>query len=135
MIEARSSQAAGGIAVSKNAGAKKRVIDEVDAIEASRGERPRVDDLDWRTFDPASLKGGVNAPLAIELVTYRDCLDDLLRHEGQYVVIKGREIVGYFLDRESDVAAAIARYGRGPVLVKKIVEREPVRRIGHAITA
>jgi hypothetical protein len=119
--------------VSKNAGGKKRVIDEVDAIEASRGERLHVDDLDWRTFDPASPKGGVNAPLAIELVTYRDCLDDLLRHEGQYVVIKGREIAGYFLDRESAVAAAIARYGRRPVLVKKIVEREPVRRIGHAI--
>ena len=60
-------------------------------------------------------------------------LDDLLRHEGEDVVIKGREIVGYIFDRESAVAEAIARYGRGPGLVNKIVEREPVRRIGHAI--
>jgi hypothetical protein len=84
-------------AVGKKAGGKKSVIEQVDVIEALRGERPRVDDLDWRTFDPVSLKGGVNAPLATELATYRDRLDDVLRHEGQHVVIKGREIARYFL--------------------------------------
>jgi hypothetical protein len=67
------------------------------------------------------------------LTSDRNCFDDLLCREGQYVVIKGRAIAGYFVDRESAVAAAIARYGRGPVLVKKIVAREPIRRIGHAI--
>jgi hypothetical protein len=79
-------ETAGAIAVGKKAGGKKPVIEQIDAVEASRGERPRVDNLDWRTFDPASLKGGVNAPLAIELVTYRDRLDDLLRRVGQLIV-------------------------------------------------
>jgi len=81
-----------------------------------------------------ALAGGqLKAPLATELVTYRDRLDELLCHKGQYVVIKGRVIAGFFHDRKSAVAAAIAQYGPGPVLIKKVVEREPVRRIGHAI--
>ena len=84
------------------------------------------------TFDPLMLKGGLKAPLATELVTYRDRLDELLLHEGHYVVIKGRVIAGFFDDRESAVAAAIAQDGPGPVLMKKVVEREPVCRIGQA---
>ncbi len=78
------------------------------------------------------LEGGAKAPLATELVTYRDRLDELLQHEGEYVVIKGQEIAGYFRDRRSAVESAIATYGPGPFLVKKVVEKEPVRRIGHA---
>lgn len=120
-------------AMGKKAGSKKSIIEPAAHSEASRGQRALGRDFDWRTFEPAWLKDGVDAPLATEFVTYRDSLDELLRHEGQYVVIKGQEIAGYFLDRESAVAAAIARYGRGPVLVKKIVEREPIHRIGHAI--
>ncbi len=79
------------------------------------------------------LKGGSHARLVTELLTYRDRLDELLRHEGQYVLIKGRVVAGFFHDRKSAVAAAIARYGPGPVLIKKVVEQEPVRRIGNAI--
>jgi hypothetical protein len=122
-------ETSGGIAMDKKARVKKPVV----VAKASRGNRAGADEIDWRTFDPSLLEGGVNAPLATEFVTYRDGLDELLCHEGQYVVIKGREIAGYFEDRESAVSAAIARFGRGPVLVKKIVEREPVRRIGHAV--
>ena len=79
------------------------------------------------------LEGGIDAPLAAELVTYRDHLDELLKHEGQYVVIKGEEIVGYHHGRGAAAEAAVARYGAGPVLIKMIVEKEPLRRIGHAI--
>jgi hypothetical protein len=117
----------------KKAGTQKPVLGSNAGITAPRDDRSAGDEIDWRTFDPALLKGGINAPLAAEFATYRDGLDELLLHEGQYVVIKGREIAGYFADRESAVTAAIARYGRGPVLVKKIVEREPVRRIGQAV--
>jgi hypothetical protein len=90
------------------------------------------DSFDWRTFEPSMLGGGDEAPLAAELTTYRDCLDELLRHKDQYVVIKGQEIAGFFRDRRSAVEAAIAAYGPGPFLIKKVVEREPVRRIGRA---
>ena len=87
--------------------------------------------FDWRTFEPGMLRGGADAPLATELVTYRDHLDELLRHEGQYVVIKGQVIAGFYRDRRAATVAAIAAFGPGPVLVKRVVEREPVRRIGH----
>ena len=108
---------------------KKTVV----AVEARGDERPRAEEFDWRTFDPAMLDGGLNARLATEMVTYRDRLDELLRHEGEYVLIKGRSIVGYFRDRKSAVAAAIAQFGPGPVLIKKVVEREPLHRVGNAL--
>jgi hypothetical protein len=128
----REVEISGGEAVGKQANKKKTRNEPVGIGTAARGSSSAPDEFNWRTFNPASLKGGVKAPLATELVTYRDCLDELLGHEGQYVVIKGQEIAGYFLDREFAVAAAISRYGRGPVLVKRIVEREPIHRIGHA---
>ncbi len=78
------------------------------------------------------LEGGARAPLASELITYRDRLDELLRHEGQYVVIKGQEIAGYFRTRRSAIEAAVDAYGPAPFLVKKVVEKEPIRKIGHA---
>ncbi len=47
--------------------------------------------------------------------------------------IKGQSVVGFFRDRKSSVAAAIARFGPVPVLIKKVVEREPLRRVGNAV--
>jgi len=119
--------------MSKKIADKKLPAERVVASEVSRSNRSQVGDFNWRTFDPAMLEGGVHAPLACELITYRDRLDELLLHEGQYVLIKGREIAGFFRDRRSAVAAAIANYGNGPVLIKKVVEREPYRRVGHAL--
>jgi hypothetical protein len=119
--------------MSKKAREKKRAIEQFVPGEAPRDGRPQADDFAWRTFDPAMLQGGAEALLATELVTYWDRLDELLTHKGQYVLIKGPVVAGFFRDRKSAVAAAIAAYGPGPVLIKKIVERESVRRIGHAI--
>ncbi len=107
-------------------------IEQVVA-DAARPTRSLSDDFNWRDFDPLMLKDGLRAPLATELVTYRDRLDEILLHVGQYVVIKEQDVAGFFGDRESAVAAAIARYGPGPVLIKKVVEREPILRIEHAI--
>jgi hypothetical protein len=118
--------------MSKKTRVNKPVVEPVAQGETARGARSRSDLFDWRTFEPAMLEGGDKAPLVTELITYRDRLDELLRHEGEYVVIKGQEIAGYFRDRRSAVEAAIATYGPGPFLVKKVVEKEPVRRIGHA---
>jgi hypothetical protein len=87
--------------------------------------------IDWRDFDPSWLPGGEQATLAAELVTYRDCLDELLKHKGQFVVIKGKSILGYYRDRRAALAAAYNEYGTIPVLIKQVVEREPVRRLGN----
>lgn len=119
--------------MSKNAKGKKPGTESVVHGETGHQDGPQGDFFDWRTFEPSMLPGGDKATLAAELVTYRDRLDELLRHEGQYVVIKGREIAGFYRNRRSAVESAIAAYGPGPFLVKKVVEEEPIRRIGHAI--
>jgi hypothetical protein len=111
---------------------KKPGAEPVVRGETGREDGPPGDFFDWRTFEPSMLPGGAKATLAAELVTYRERLDELLRHEGQYVVIKGREIAGFCRNRRSAVEAAVAAYGPGPFLVKKVVEKEPIRRIGHA---
>jgi hypothetical protein len=87
--------------------------------------------IDWREFDASCLPGGEHAPLATELVTYRDHLDELLRHKGQFVVIKDRSILGYYRDRRTALKAAYDAFGAKPVLVKQVVEMEPVRRLGN----
>jgi hypothetical protein len=111
---------------------KKPVAEPVMPDESARGISSSEEFFDWRTFEPSMLEGGAKAPLATELVTYRERLDEILQHEGEYVVIKGREIAGFFCNRRSAVDAAVAAYGPGPYLVKKVVQKEPVRRIGHA---
>ena len=67
--------------------------------------------INWRDFEPSWLPGGEQAPLAFELLTYRDRLDELLRHEGQYVVMKGKSVLGYYRDRATALAAAFKEYG------------------------
>ena len=87
--------------------------------------------IDWREFDPSWLPGGEQATLATELTTYRDCLDELLKHKGRFVVIQGQSILGHYRDRRAALAAAHDEYGAVPVLIKQIVEMEPVRRLGN----
>ena len=118
----------GSMTVSKKTKVQKPVAEPVVPDESGRGIGSPGDFFNWRTFEPSMLEGDAKAPLATELVTYRDRLDELLQHEGEYVVIKGREIAGFFRNRRSAVEA----YGPGPYLVKKVVEKEPVRQIGHA---
>jgi hypothetical protein len=86
--------------------------------------------FNWREFDPAMLD--VKDDLVTELIAYRDNLDTLLNDRGKYVVIKGSEIIGVYRARRSAMKAAF-RFAPGPVLVKEIVEQEPVREIGHVV--
>jgi hypothetical protein len=85
--------------MSKKAKGEKPRAEPVVRGETGRQDSPQDDFFDWRTFEPSMLPGGAKATLAAELVTYRDRLDELLQHEGQYVVIKGREIAGFFRNR------------------------------------
>ncbi|MFI5456493.1 MAG: hypothetical protein ACHRXM_13670 [Isosphaerales bacterium] len=86
--------------------------------------------FNWREFDPAMLNG--KEDLLAELTSYRDNLDTLLRDRGKYVVIKGSEIIGVYRAHSSAMKVAL-RFAPGPVLVKKIVEKEPAREIGHIV--
>src|SRR5260370_39224373 len=84
--------------------------------------------FDWRDFRPEMLQR--KSTFAVELTTYRDHLDSLLAHAGKYVVIKGREIIGIHDDFDAAVETAF-QCSPDPVLVKEIVEKEPVREVGH----
>jgi len=86
--------------------------------------------FNWREFDPAMLNG--KEDLVAELTSYRDNLDTLLQGRGKYVVIKGSEIIGVYRTHSSAMKVAL-RFAPGPVLVKKIVEKEPAREIGHIV--
>ena len=102
-------------------------------IIGSRPADPGTADPDfvnWREFDPSCLPDGADSPLATELAAYRDHLDALMPRAGDYVVIADDTIVGIYADRRAALDAAHDARGGAPVLVKRIVEREPARRLG-----
>ena len=84
--------------------------------------------FNWRDFRPEMLGG--NDRFATELKTYRDNLDELLTNRGKFVVIMGSTVVGVY--RRSSVGDERRVSVRAvPVLVKRIVEFEPVLQAGH----
>src|SRR5262249_24960502 len=77
---------------------------------------------------PEDTSGG---PLAAEANFYRREVGRLLAegHEGKWVLIKGEAIIGIWDTREEAFAAASNRFFRQAVLVKQIIEREPLLRL------
>jgi hypothetical protein len=94
---------------------------------------PKPQFTDWRTFDPAKAKWIGTPRLVEELVTYRDNLDELLKHEGKYVLIKGKEIIGIYADRDEVLQQAVDRFRGEPALIKQIVAKEPVVTFGGVV--
>ena len=94
--------------------------------------KPAVDLFDWRKFEPSMVKGDGGPSLVEELTTYRDHLEELLEHEGSYVVIKGREYK-ILPDREAALEYALKRYWPEPALVQQIVAKQPFDTLGGAI--
>jgi hypothetical protein len=87
--------------------------------------------FNWRTFEPSMLPEGMNSSLALELVTFRDKLDEMLAgHEGEFVVIKGDKIIGYHADRDDAVNEVFEKFGTQSALVKKVMELEPLLQLG-----
>jgi hypothetical protein len=86
--------------------------------------------FDWHDFQPEMLQD--NDTFAVELTTYRDHLDSLLAHKGNYVVIKGTSLVGVYDDLDAAVKAGF-EFAPELVLIKKIVEKEVVRELGHVL--
>jgi hypothetical protein len=87
--------------------------------------------FNWRTFEPSMLPDGMNSSLALELVTFRDKLDEMLAgHEGDFVVIKGDKIIGYHAERDDAVHEVFEKFGTHSALVKKVMELEPLLSLG-----
>ncbi|HKI16390.1 MAG TPA: hypothetical protein VKA15_00840 [Isosphaeraceae bacterium] len=85
----------------------------------------------WRNFDPSKVVG--DQTLVEELTTYRDNLDELLKRKGDYVLIKGRQVIGIFTDRQEAIEKADDLFGEEPALVKQIVARERIHSFGGII--
>jgi hypothetical protein len=67
------------------------------------------------------------AALAIEMAAYHAHLPRLLReHGGEFVLIKGDDIVGVFADRSSALEEGYRRFGIVSFLVREITAAEPV---------
>jgi hypothetical protein len=125
MIEHRTPEDPGGRTMHKNPDADPPA--ERNPIERGpiKQARPRSKPLlNWRTFDPSSING--DDSLAEELLTYKQHLDELLKRKGQYVLIKGSEVIDYFSTLDAALEAAAERFGGAPALIKQVVEREPV---------
>ena len=70
-------------------------------------------------------------PLAEEVETYEAHLPEWLDREGQFVLIKGREIIVFFTGDAEAFEAGYKRFGAGPFLVKQICQHEPIHQIGN----
>ena len=68
-----------------------------------------------------------------KLITYKDHLEELLERKGDYVLIKGRQVIGIFADRQEAIEKAVDLFGGEPVLVKQIVVKEPIHTLGGGI--
>ena len=64
-----------------------------------------------------------------ELATYREHFQELLDHEGKYVLIRGDEIIGLYGSRDEALNVGYQRFGFPPFLVKKIALKEEVATI------
>ena len=83
---------------------RKKPADPVNGTRAAPKPRPQPRFRNWRSFDPSKVLG--DQTLLEELVTYRDHLDELLKRKGDYVLIKGRKVIGIFADRQEAIEKA-----------------------------
>jgi hypothetical protein len=110
----------------------KKPIKRTRTVGEERPHRPRRRLFNWSKYDPAMAQHDNVDALADELVTYRDHLKDLLKNKGQFVLIKGHEVIGIFGARDDALKEAVSRFRDAPVLIKQIVAKEAVRDLGGA---
>jgi hypothetical protein len=54
-------------------------------------------------------------------------------HEGEFVLIKGEAVDGFYESRDDALTAGYSRFGIGPLFVKQILPTEPVYHIPNAL--
>ena len=109
-----------------------RPAKQIHAVGGGRKHRREGRFFDWQSSDPAQYDG--QNGLATELMTYKENLTDLLPREGDFVLIKGREVIGVYTDPEEALAAAHNRFPSQKVLIKKIVAKEPIHSTGGVVS-
>ena len=65
-----------------------------------------------------------------ELAFYEEQKPVLLKsHPGQWVVIKGRGLIGVFPTRDEAYTEAVKRFSREPFLIKQILEQDTIEHV------
>ena len=70
-------------------------------------------------------------PLVEEVRTYESHLPGWLGREGQFVLIKGRQVLGFLPMYELALAAGYRQLGNVDFLVKQIARFEPIYNLGN----
>jgi hypothetical protein len=62
-----------------------------------------------------------------EYIYYKENKDSLLKeHSGSFVLIKGKEIIGFFKSEEQAYKAGLERFGNQPFFIKRVTKEEDV---------
>jgi hypothetical protein len=69
--------------------------------------------------------------LGEEVRTYDAHLPGWADREGHFVLIKGRDVLGFYPRQEQALEAGYNQFGGGPFLVKQIRVHEPIYQLGH----
>ena len=93
--------------------------------------KSRSQSLNWRSFQLDSCAGAES--LRDELVTYQTHLATLLERKGEYVLIKGSEVIAIYPTLDEALEAGAGRFGQEPALIKQIVAREPIQSTGGLV--
>jgi hypothetical protein len=79
-------------------------------------------------------QGSRSVSLNREQAVYETHLSEWVSdHEGEYVLIKGDKVDGFYESRDEALRAGYSRFGIGPLFVKQVSPCEPVHRIPNAL--
>jgi hypothetical protein len=79
-------------------------------------------------------QGSPAASLNREQAVYEANLSRWLSdHEGDYVLIKGDKVDGFYESRDEALTAGYSRFGIGPHFVKQVLPSEPVDQVPNAL--
>ncbi len=70
-------------------------------------------------------------PLTEEVKTYEANLAEWSDREGQFVLIKHGDVLGFYSGYEAALKAGYEQIGNEPFLVKQILRDEPIYQVGH----
>jgi hypothetical protein len=80
------------------------------------------------------VRGSRSASLNREQAVYEANLSEWLKsHEGEYVLIKGDQVDGFYGSRDVALTAGYSRFGIGPIFVKQVSPSEAVHHIPNAL--
>jgi hypothetical protein len=113
--------------------AKKKPNARASHSRPRRLRPPKPELFDWRKFDPSMVRGTHADVQTMNMLTYRDNLDELLRDEGKYVLIVGGKIIGIYADKDEAEREVMARFADQHVFIKKIAAKEPMISMGGVV--